>query len=78
MFMSLLAMSVLDYISQTNVIIGLSLVVIGIVVAMLAMRIARVVRRTNEVSANDSIVLAMRIIGFIFILAGCIISIIQF
>lgn len=76
--MSLLAMSVMEYISQTNVIIGLCLVIIGIVVAMLAMRIARVVRKANEISANDSIVLAMRILGFIFILAGCIISIIQF
>jgi len=78
MFMSLLAMSVWEYISQTNVIIGLSLVIIGIVIAMLAMRITRVVRRTNQVSSNDSLVLAMRIIGLIFILAGCIISIIQF
>ena len=78
MFISLLAMSVLDYICQTNVIIGLSLVIIGVVVAMLATRIARVVRKTNEISTNDSVVLAMRILGFVFILAGCIISIIQF
>ncbi len=69
--------SILEYLSQTTVIIGITLLIIGLAIAMLSKRIARVARKSNDVRDDDRITLVLRVIGLLFIVAGFIVSVIQ-
>ena len=58
--------------NQPHVIVGIGLAMIGIAVAMLAKRIARTIRKTNELAEDDKIVLALKTVGLVFALVALI------
>lgn len=77
MIYGLLAQTLIERLSQPNVIIGIVLCAIGIALACLARRIACASRKTNEVANSDSIMISVKIIGLIFIVAALVVMVIK-
>jgi len=69
--------TIMEYLSQTTVIIGVSLLVIGLAIAMLSKRITRMARRSNDIQEDDRLLLFLRVIGLLFVICGFVISVIQ-
>ena len=67
---NLLGFSFIAFISRPVVDIGLILLVIGLVTVILAKRITRVERHSNEVSNKDRLYVMLKIIGLVIMLAG--------
>ena len=49
----LICKTLMDFIERPMVIVGLSLIIVGVALAFLARRIARAVRHSNVVESND-------------------------
>ena len=77
MNIAFLMVPLLERLSQVNVIIGIVLAAMGIAIAILARRIACAARKTNKVPNDDSIMIATRVIGLIFIVVALVVMIIQ-
>jgi len=77
MIYGLLAQTLIERLTQTNVIIGIVICAIGIALACLARRIACASRKTNEVANDDSIMISIKIIGLIFIVVALVVMVIQ-
>jgi len=69
--------TIMEYLSQTTVIIGVSLLVIGLAIAMLAKRITRIARKSNDIQEDDRLLLFLRVIGLLFVICGFVVSVIQ-
>lgn len=72
---SLLGKSLGEYLSNPLIIIGLILLAIGFSTMILAKRITRVARQSNEIDGNDGIYVTILVIGIIvttigFVLCG--------
>ncbi len=63
--------------SQPNVIIGLILLVIGLIVAIFAKKITKMVRKTNKVEPNDKVLLVLKAFALTVILASLIVMVIE-
>ncbi len=63
--------------SQPNVIIGLILLAIGLIVAIIAKKVTKMVRKTNKVEANDKILLIMKAFALTVILVSLIVMVIE-
>ncbi len=77
MIYGLIAQTLIERLSQTNVIIGIVLCAIGIALACLARRIACASRKTNEVANDDSIMVTIKVIGLVFIVGALVVMVIQ-
>ena len=55
------------------VIVALAFAIIGVALAVLARRIARVVRKSNEIQENDSILISLKAIGLVFLFVSILI-----
>ena len=64
--------AILKVLGQTHVIMGIGLAMLGIALAILAKRIAKFVRKTNELQDDDKIVLTCKTIGLVFALVALI------
>ncbi len=62
------------YLKLPSVVIGLTLVIIGLVAFMLSNRIVRTIRKEDVVSNSDRIVLAIRIVSLVLMIAGFVIN----
>lgn len=62
------------YLKEPSVIIGLTLVIIGLVAVMLSSRIVRTVRKVDVVQTGDRMLLAIRIVGLVLIIIGFIVN----
>ena len=60
----------MDFIERPMVIVGLSLIIVGVALAFLARRIARAVRHSNVVESNDKAFLIPKITGLVMVIAG--------
>ena len=60
----------MDFIERPLVIVGLSLIIVGVALAFLARRIARAVRHSNNVESNDKAFLIPKITGLVMVIAG--------
>ena len=69
--------TIMEYLSQTTVIIGVSLLVIGLAIAMLSKRITRIARKSNDIQEDDRLLLFLRVIGLLFVICGFVVSVIQ-
>lgn len=49
------------------VIVALAFAIIGVALAILARRIARVARKTNDISDSDSVLITVKAIGLVFL-----------
>ena len=67
---SLLGVSFIEFLNQPLIIVGLILLAFGIAMAILAKRITRVARQSDDVDPNDRIYSAFKIIGLLLIIAG--------
>ncbi len=74
---ALLLVSLVERLSQANVIIGIVLCAIGIAVAFLARRIACAARKADKVPNDDTILITTKVIGLIFIVVALVVMIIQ-
>ena len=66
----LLGVSLKQFISKPLIAIGLVLIIFGVVAVILAKRISRVARQSDEVSTNDKVYVTLKIIGLLLMLAG--------
>ena len=77
MFISQLGYDIVSMLTNPTIWISLILVIIGLSMSFLSARITRVVRKTNEVSTDDKLMVLLRAIGLVFITIGFIILIIM-
>lgn len=77
MITGLLAQTLIERLSQGNVIIGIVLCAIGIALACLSRRIACASRKTNEVANDDAIMIVTKVIGLIFIVVALVVMVIR-
>ena len=73
----LLDNDILARFTQTNVIVGLVLLVVGILLAIISGRITKLVRKTDKIQSNDRIFLTIKAIALAIILASLIVMIVQ-
>lgn len=67
---NLLGKPLIEYLSDPLIIIGLILLAIGFATVILARRITRVARQSNEIDNNDTIFVTIRVIGIIVLVVG--------
>lgn len=67
---NLLGKPLIEYLSDPLIIIGLILLAIGFATVILARRITRVARQSNEIENNDTIFVTIRVIGIIVLVVG--------
>ncbi|MGD9901372.1 MAG: hypothetical protein AB7S44_02410 [Spirochaetales bacterium] len=73
----LLVTSLIDRLTQTNVILGIALAIIGLTFSLIATRFARMVRKTSHVDPNDKVIIGMKSFGLILILIALIVIVIE-
>ena len=54
-------------IQMPSIIVALAFAIIGVALAVLARRIARVVRKSNEIADNDAILISLKAVGLVFL-----------
>ncbi len=69
----MLGRTLVQFLSEPLVIVGLVLVVLGIALVALSARITRAVRHSNEIKSDDKVNMALKLAGLLLILAGLII-----
>ncbi len=73
----LLFVDLMTRLSMPNVIVGIVLSVVGISFAFLSKRIARAVRKNHDISENDNVYVALKVIGLILIVAGLLFTVVK-
>ena len=72
----LLENTIIDFLSQELVIVGMVLAAVGLAFALLAKRITKVVRKSSEIEPTDSIMLILKAFGLICIVVALILMIV--
>ena len=67
---NLMAVPFREFISQPLVIVGLLFLAFGISFAVLARRIARVERQTNDIPDDDRVYVGFKIVGIVLLVIG--------
>ena len=73
----LLDNDILARFTQTNVIVGLALLVFGIILAICASWITKLKRKTDKIKSNDRMFLTIKAVALAIILAALIVMIVQ-
>lgn len=73
----LLENNILDRFAQTNVIVGIVLLVIGVLVALFSKKITKLVRKADKIEPNDKIMLTLKAFALMVILVSLIVIIIE-
>ena len=73
----LLDNDILARFAQTNVIVGLILLVFGILLAISASWITKIARKTEKVKSNDRMFLTIKAVALAIILASLIVMIVE-
>ncbi len=73
----LLDNNIWERLSQPNVLTGIILLVVGMLVALFAKKITKLIRKTEKVEANDRILLSLKAFALVVILASLIVMIIE-
>ncbi len=73
----LLENNILDRFAQTNVIVGIILLVIGVLVALFSKKITKLVRKADKIEPNDKIMLTLKAFALMVILVSLIVIIIE-
>ena len=60
-------------IQMPSIIIALAFAILGVAIAVLARRIARVVRKSNEIADNDAILISLKVVGLVFLFVAVLI-----
>ena len=67
---NMLGVSLIQFLSNPLIIVGLILLAFGIATVCLAKRITRVARQTNKVDHSDRIYVAFKVVGLLLMVAG--------
>jgi len=62
--------TLIDFLSQELVIVGICLAAVGVAFALLAKRIARVVRKSSEIQPTDTVMLGFKAFGLVCIVVA--------
>ena len=73
----LLDNNILERLAQPNVITGIVLLVVGVLVAIFAKKITKLVRKSEKVEPNDKVLLSLKAFALVVILASLIVMIIK-
>ncbi len=73
----LLENNILDRFAQPNVVVGIVLLVIGVLVAIFAKKITKLIRKADKVEPNDRIMLTLKAFALLVILISLIVIIIE-
>ena len=73
----LLDNNILARFTQTNVIVGLVLLGVGIILALLSSTITKLKRKTNKIQSNDKLFLTIKALALAIILASLIVMIVE-
>lgn len=73
----LLGDTLIDRLAMWNVIVGIILIIIGVVLYAFSKRFAVMKYHTEDISPKNKMVLAFRLIGFCFLIAGLVIMVIR-
>ena len=60
-------------IQMPSIIIALSFAIVGVALAVLARRIARVVRKEDKVADNDAVLISLKAVGLVFLFVAVLI-----
>ena len=71
----LLENTLMDFLGQELVIVGMILAAIGLAFALLAKRITKVVRKSGEIEATDPVMLSLKAFGLICIVVALVLMI---
>ena len=67
---NLLGKPLVEYLSSPLIILGLIALCVGFATIVLARRVTRVARQSNDIESNDAIFITLRVIGVIIALVG--------
>lgn len=73
----LLDNNILERLAQPNVITGIVLLIVGVLFAIFAKRITKLVRKSEKVESNDKVLLTLKAFALVVILASLIVMIIK-
>lgn len=73
----LLDNDILQRLTQPNVLTGIILLVIGMISALLAKKITKIIRRSDKVESDDRVLLTIKAFALVVILASLIVMIIE-
>lgn len=68
--MFILGVTFKEFIQKGNVIIGIICAILGIATWLLALNIAKTVRRTQVVKPNDAVLIGCKVTGLVMLLIG--------
>lgn len=73
----LLDNDILQRLAQPNVLTGIILLIVGVIAALLAKKITKLVRKSDKVEPNDRVLLTIKAFALVVILAALIVMIIE-
>ncbi len=73
----LLDNNILERLAQPNVITGIVLLIVGVLFAIFAKRITKLVRKSEKVESNDKVLISLKAFALVVILASLIVMIIK-
>jgi len=60
-------------IQMPSIIVALAFAIVGVALAILARRIARVARKSNDIADNDAILISLKVVGLVFLFVAVLI-----
>lgn len=69
--------NILEMIKSVEIILGICFAVLGVATSVLARRITRIIRKRNEVDDNDAVLVAIKVVGLVFMLVAFLILVLQ-
>ena len=60
-------------IQMPSIIIALAFAIVGVALAVLARRIARAVRKSNDIADNDGVLISLKAVGLVFLFVSVLI-----
>ena len=70
--MFILGVTFSEFIQKTNVIVGIIISILGVASWLLAIHVAKAVRKTENIKPNDVVLIGCKVTGLIGILVGMI------
>ena len=68
--MFMLGITFSEFIQKTNVIVGIILAILGVACWLLAINVAKAVRKTEQIKPNDAVLIGVKVAGLVGILIG--------
>lgn len=70
--MFILGVTFKEFIQKGNVITGIVLAILGVAMWLVAMNVAKFVRKSEAIKSNDTVLIGCKVAGLVFLLIGMI------